>query len=516
MGGPQFEKNMLFYGDNLEILRNKIADNSVDLCYIDPPFNSNRSYFQIYSGIQGKVDKAQAQAFTDTWKWDDVAIAGFEEIITNAGGRFTRKSIELVKGLELILGQHDLLAYLVHMTLRVTEIFRVLKPTGSFYLHCDPTASHYLKLILDAVFCAQTGEFRNEIIWGYSHGGKSQQRFGNKHDVIFFYTKTKDYRFYGDAVRIPMKSGSSSFGGRLEVDEDGRKYRLVYGTKNKNGETKYYKYYLDEGKVPEDYWVDINSIQSGSKERMGYPTQKPEALLERIIKASSVEGDVILDAYCGCGTTITVAERLKRKWIGIDITYHSISLMLKRLTDSFGESVLDHIIVEGIPRDVESARALANRQDDRVRKEFEKWAALTYTNNRGVINEKKGADKGIDAIVYFAASANETGRMIIQVKSGAVNRGTIATLHGDLERERADMATLITLENPTGPMLEEAKKAGTFEHKIMGKKYDRIQIVTVQELIEQDKRIDLPLSFDVLKQSVKSKDNSQMDLGILK
>jgi DNA modification methylase len=503
MADPQFDKNMLFYGDNLEILRHRIADESVDLCYIDPPFNSNRSYFQIYSGIQGKVDKAQAQAFTDTWTWDDSARAGFEEITTNVGGRFTRQVIELIKGLKQILGNDsDLLAYLVHMTLRVTEIFRVLKPTGSFYLHCDPTASHYLKLMLDAVFVGQGGDFKNEIVWCYRKWSVSQNQFVHNHDVILFYSKGHQNSF--NTQYVPLSEGTLK---RWK----GKKQQAVFDEEGIRTSTN-----LDEeskGSPMPDWWV-VSIINPAARERMGYPTQKPEALLERIIEASSNEGDVVLDAYCGCGTTVAVAERLKRKWIGIDITYHSISLVLKRLTESFGESVLEKITVEGIPRDLESARALANRQDDRVRKEFEKWAALTYTNNRGVINEKKGADKGIDAVVYFAASSNETGRMIIQVKSGGVNRGTIATLRGDMERERADMATLITLESPTMPMIDEAKHAGFYEHAIMGKRYDRIQIVTVQEMIEQERRIDLPLSFDVLKQAAKNKDASQLGLGI--
>ncbi len=554
MGGPQFEKNMLFYGDNLEILRNRIVDNSIDLCYIDPPFNSNRSYFQIYNGIQGKVDKAQAQAFTDTWTLDDSARAGFEEIITNAGGRFSMQVIELIKALEHILGEkNDLLAYLISMTLRITEIFRVLKPTGSFYLHCDPTASHYLKLVLDAVFCAQGGDYRNEIVWQRTSSHNDSKKWAAIHDTIFYYSKStkglwnnvfteydKSYldNFYNRSdsrgiYRLDHIIRSETMGLRPNLTYEFKGFTPPFGWRvlkekllkldkddriewSKTGRP-YLKRYLSEqkGTPIKSIITDIPPLSAQSAEKLGYPTQKPEALLERIIKASSNESDVVLDAYCGCGTTIAVAQRLNRKWIGIDITYHSISLMLKRLTDSFGDSVLDNVIVEGIPRDLESARALANRQDDRVRKEFEKWAALTYTNNRGVINEKKGADKGIDSIVYFAASANETGRMIIQVKSGGVNRGAIATLHGDMERERADMATLITLENPTSPMIEEAKKAGFYEHKIMGKKYDRIQIVTVQELIEQDRRIDLPLSFDVLKQAVKSKDNSQMNLGIL-
>ncbi len=502
----------LYYGDNLEILRDKIADNTIDLCYIDPPFNSKRNYFQIYNNIGGKEDKAQSQAFVDTWTWNPSAELGYQEIITNEGGRFTRQTIELILGLNKILGKSDLLAYLVSMTLRITEIYRVLKPTGSFYLHCDPTASHYLKLVLDAVFCSQRGNFLNEIIWCYSHGGRSKKRFGNKHDVIFFYSKTSKYSFYGDAVKIPMKSGTSSFGGRLETDPDGRQYRLVYGTKNKKGETRYYKYYLDEGKIPEDYWVDINSIQSGSEERMGYPTQKPEALLERIIKASSKEGDLVLDAYCGCGTTITVAEKLNRNWIGIDITYHSISLMLKRLSDTFGEKILEKVKVDGIPQDLASARALANRKDDYARKEFEKWAVLTYSNNRAVINEKKGADKGIDGIVYFRTGKDETERMIIQVKSGSVSRSTIATLKGDMERENAKIAVLITLEEPTKPMLEEAAAAGFYAHPVMQDNYSRIKIVTARELIEENKRIEMPLSLSAVKDAPRNEKDPQQKL----
>src|SRR5579859_1037422 len=263
-------KNQLFYGDNLEVMRKHIKDETVDLCYIDPPFNSKRNYNQIYNNI-GIEDRAQAQAFTDTWTWDDHAIAGYSEIIANEKGRFQPQLVMLIKGLCGVLGEGSLLAYLVSMSLRITEIYRSLKTTGSFFLHCDPTASHYLKLVLDGVFCPQGGNFINEIVWCYSHGGKSKHHFGKKHDIIFWYGKSDEYTFYGDAVKIAMKSGVSSFGGRLETDADGRKYRLVYGTKNKKGETKYYKYYLDEGKIPEDWWTDINSLQSGDTERRGYP-----------------------------------------------------------------------------------------------------------------------------------------------------------------------------------------------------------------------------------------------------
>jgi len=492
---------ILYYGDNLEILRNKIQNETIDLCYIDPPFNSKRSYFQIYNNIGGEQDKAQAQAFIDTWKWDTRAIEGHQQIINNFEGRFTRQSIELIRGLELILGKSDLLAYLVSMTLRVTEICRVLKPTGSFYLHCDPTASHYQKLVLDAVFCGQGGDFKNEIIWHYRRWTGKAKKFQQLHDTIFFYTKGKDYIF--NPLYIDYTEGS------VERKKQGVLHRF------KKGEAPVLVSdgTLDEKGVRDNDVWQIPFIAPSAKERLGYPTQKPEVLLEKIIKASSNEGDTVLDAYCGCGTTVAVAERLKRNWIGIDITYHSIGLILRRM-ESFGENVLKSIKVDGIPQDIEAAKALATRQDDRVRKEFEKWAVLTYTKNRAVINTKKGADKGIDGVVYFATGADTTERMVIQVKSGGVNRSVIATLHGDMERENAKMATLITLEDPTKPMKEEASKAGLYFNPLMGKNYDKIQIVTVQELIEQEKRLELPLSHEVLKTAVKQDDsNSQLKIG---
>lgn len=489
----------LYYGDNLEILRNKIPDNSVDLCYIDPPFNSKRSYFQIYNNIGGSEDKAQAQAFTDTWTWDTVAEQGYSEITTNFGGRFTRQIIELIKGLELVLKKGDLLAYLVHMTLRVTEIFRVLKPTGSFYLHCDPTASHYLKLVLDAVFCSQGGDYQNEIVWAYRTGGATKTRWSKKHDIIFFYTKSGGFSFNTQTEKAYTKSkyrkpGIIDYGGgnaEFFQDENGV-YNLVFAR---------------------DVW-DISYINSQSKERMGYPTQKPEELLERIIKASSNPGDVVLDAYCGCGTTVAVADRLDRQWIGIDITYHSIGLILKRLADANGGQLPADIVVDGIPQDMDSAKALANRDDDRVRKEFEKWAVLTYTNNRAVINQKKGADQGIDGVVYFATGPGKTERMVIQVKSGGADRGTIAKLGHDMQREKAELATLITMDKPTKSMREEAKKVGTYEHALMGRSYDRIRIVTVREIIEQGARIDLPLSYDAVKPGKKVADDLQMSMDL--
>ncbi len=486
--------NQLYYGDNLEVLRRYIKDESVDLCYIDPPFNSKRNYNQIYNNI-GSEDKAQAQAFIDTWEWDDYAIHGIDEIITNYNGKFTHQCIALITGLRNVLGTGSLLAYLVSMTLRITEIYRVLKPTGSFYLHCDPNASHYLKLVLDAVFCSQGGEFQNEIIWSYKTGGATKKRFARKHDVIFFYTKTKKYLFNPQKEKSYMMHKYGFKKSDFQIDkETGLQYSMVF---------------------QKDVF-DIPSIGSESSERLGYPTQKPEALLERIIKASSNENDVILDAYCGCGTTVAVSQRLDRKWIGIDITYQSISLILRRLEDSFEKGVLQTIKLHGIPKDIESATELANKADDRTRKEFEKWAILTYTDNKGIIKTKKGADQGVDGIAYFQGNQNEPEKIIFQVKSGKVKPGDIRDLIGTMTLENASIAIFITLENPTKDMIKTAKSAGYYQSQYMSQSCDKIQIVTVQDIIENQKRLNIRLSLEVVKSAEKQKEVkvNQMELDL--
>jgi len=547
--------NTLYYGDNLDILRRKVRDETVDLCYIDPPFNSKRNYFQIYNNI-GKDDQAQAQAqaFIDTWTWNELAMAGFQEIITNYEGRYTRQTIELLKGLRAVLGDGGLLAYLVSMTQRVNEIQRVLKPTGSFYLHCDPTASHYLKLVLDSVFCARGGDYVNEITWKRtSNHNDSKRNFSNLNDIIFLYVKSNAYlfnpqhtsysqdyiktnfrykdedgRFYSsDNLRSPNPRPNLTYDykgykphangwtvSRERMEELDKQDRLIFPSSH-TGRIRVKKY-LDEmpGVVIGNVWDDIQAISSQAAERLGYPTQKPEALLERIIQASSNEGDTVLDAYCGCGTTVAVAQRLRRSWIGIDITYQSIAVILKRLEDGFGAAVMDAVVLDGIPRDMESARALATKKDDRVRKEFEKWALLTYSKNRATINEKKGADRGVDGIAYIATGSDTTERVIFQVKSGAVKRNDIATLHGDMMREGAVMAGFLTLEEPTKPMRDEALAAGVYHHALLDRDYPRIQIITVREMIEDGKRIDLPLSLAVLKTAATVKTEEQHTLAL--
>jgi site-specific DNA-methyltransferase (adenine-specific) len=466
----------LFYGDNLDVLRKYIRDETIDLCYIDPPFNSNKNYNRIYNRI-GKEDAAQAQAFVDTWTWNDLAEAGYAEIQNNAEGRFSPQTVDLIKGLQVVLKKGSLLAYLISMTLRVTEIRRVLKPTGSFYLHCDQTASHYLKLVLDSVFVARGGDFLNEIAWCYKSGGASKRHFSRKHDVIFLYAKSAErYKFnYQQEKSYNRGLKPYHFKGVEEFKDEVGWYTMV-GMK--------------------DYW-NIDMVGRTSSERLGYPTQKPEKLLERIIEASSDKGDVVLDAYCGCGTTIAVAQRLGREWIGIDITYQAISLILSRLEGNAGKlawpEIEKSITLNGIPRDIDSAKALALKKDDRVRKEFEKWAVLTYTNNRAIINERRGADGGIDGIAYFMATRDDSAKVVLQVKSGHVTRADIAQLRGDMMREGATLAVFITLEEPTAPMRAEASAAGSYAHALMGRSYDVIQIVTVQEILDK-RRFDVPMS----------------------
>lgn len=506
--------NKLFYGNNLEVLRKYIKDESVDLVYIDPPFNSKRNYNQIYNNI-GKEDKAQSQAFVDTWTWDDDAIHGFEEIITNYKNSFSKQTIQLIVGLEKVLGKSDLLAYLIHITLRATEIQRILKPTGSFYLHCDPTASHYLKLILDSVFCSKGGDFLNEIIWCYTIGGKAKNRFAEKHDVIFYYTKNNKglHTFNIKGASIPRKSNTHMKTGK---DIDGRLYQEKVDRKSQ----KVYRYYLDEGKIAEDYWTDIETLNREDKERLGYPTQKPLALLDRIIKTSTNEGDVVLDAYCGCGTTIDSAERLGRKWIGIDITYQSVSLILKRLKNNYGNKIVEKIELNGVPKDMESAIALANKKEDKTRKEFEKWSVLTYSDNRAIINEKKGADGGIDGIAFINDFEKnevdvEIKQVLFSVKSDKKPHVSyIRDLNGAMQREGAVMGYFITLYPPTKDMLSEAKKLGKYKNKLFGKEYDRIKIITIEQILNGE-LFDVPKAHEIpVVKSSKTNTNSKNQIKI--
>jgi DNA modification methylase len=549
--------NKLFYGDNLQILRKYVQDETVDLCYIDPPFNSKRNYNQIYNNI-GKEDAAQAQAFIDTWTWDTDAEKGLLEIQANFNGVFTLQSIQLILGFENVLGKGSLLSYLVHMTQRIAEIYRVLKPTGSFYLHCDPSASHYLKIILDSIFCSRQGVYQNEITWQRTnvHNDAKQGRraYGNVADIIFFYTKTDNNVFHQQYLKHNEEYLDSFYKFK---DPDGRRYSLgdlgapggedkgnpyyeFLGIKRfwrfsednmkklyaegmiiqtKPGTVPRQKRYLDSSKgIPvQNIWTDIKPLQSGQKEKLGYPTQKPESLLERIILSSSNEGDTILDAYCGCGTTVAVAERLNRNWIGIDITYQSISLILKRLEEHFGAIALKNIKLSGVPEDFESAEALAHRQDDKTRKEFEKWAVLSYSGNRGMINEKKGGDGGIDGVAFLYdlkesdKQKQEVKQIIFSVKSNkSLPPSVIRDLNGTIERDKAVIGILITLY-PMDNLVKESKKYGTYENKLFGHSYQKIEVVSIADILE-GKTMKIPTSLEVLKKAEQKPNNKQQEL----
>jgi site-specific DNA-methyltransferase (adenine-specific) len=493
--------NKLYYGDNLDVLGKYIRDETVDLCYIDPPFNSKRDYNQIYNNI-GREDRAQVQAFVDTWEWDDVAREGFEKFDLATGDkRYPEKTKLLINGFEKVLGQGSMLAYIVHMAQRIIEIYRVLKPTGSFYLHCDPTMSHYLKLLLDSVFCPRGGEFRNEIVWCYRGAGYPKHDFGRRHDLIYRYTKGSACTFNLDAVREEYAKATKE------------RFSHYIGNKRQGKDFGIQKLH-PSGKQPDDWWT-VQPIAPSAKERLGYPTQKPEKLLERIILASSNEGDTVLDAYCGCGTTVAVAQRFNRKWIGIDITYQSISLIIKRLTESFGKQAIENVDIVGIPKDMESAKALSLKS--RTRKEFEIWSIMTYSNNRAIPNEKRGADRGIDGRMYITTSLSprEQKPVVFSVKSGHVSVAQIRDFIHVIDREKAVAGVFITLEEPTKPMLREAKDAGTYLNPLTNKPIDRLQIVTTRAILDGE-REGFPNVSEVLSKAKRTAVHNQYELSLSK
>jgi DNA modification methylase len=450
--------NVLYYGDNLDVLRLHVADESVDLVYLDPPFNSNATYNVLFGHASGEKAAAQIKAFDDTWHWDSAAAAAFEQTVSSGG--------DVAKALvafRTLLGPSTMLAYLAMMAPRLVELHRVLKSTGSLYLHCDPTASHYLKLLLDAVFGARS--FENEIIWWYRKWSKSTTRFLRNHDVILFYAKTPDHYF--KVLRVPLSPSTlKRFGGKRQDYADETRTRKVTGEEE------------SEGGFRPDVW-DINLIAANSAERLGYPTQKPIALLEVILEASSKPSDVVLDPFCGCGTTIAAAEKLKRRWIGIDLTYLAMSLIKSRLTE-MGSS--DYEIL-GEPTTVDDAKELA-REDPY---QFQ-WWALSLIGARPA-EKKKGADKGIDGRLYFFDEGDKPRQLIVSVKAGKVNVSHIRDLVGVLQREEAEMGVFISFNESTGPMRTEAASAGFY--KSPWGQHPKVQLLTVAELLE-GKRIDMP------------------------
>ena len=502
--------NQLYFGDNLDILRQHVADESVDLIYLDPPFNSNATYNVLFRERSGEESAAQITAFDDTWRWGRETQLAYEDLIRQHAGS---KVGELLAALHAFLGQNDMMAYLTMMAQRMVELHRVLKPTGSIYLHCDPTASHYLKLLMDAVFGAEN--YKNEIVWKRSSAHSDSAACGKTHDCIFLYAKdrthfswNRQYQSYdpsyieshyrrktdeGRLYRTDNLTATGLSGGGYEYEWNGvtRIWRAPPHTMERlheegrihytrNGVAEYIRYLDEMPGVPlQDLWTDIPPINSQARERLGFPTQKPESLLERIITASSNEGDVVLDPFCGCGTAIAAAERLNRRWIGIDVTHLAITLIRHRLHDSFGEGLRDYEVI-GEPKDLQSAESLALHD----RYQFE-WWALGLVDARPARDRKKGADAGIDGFInFFDDNSGKPKRIVVQVKSGNVQRNQIATLKSDMEREKADLALFITLKEPTRPMNDEAIGAGFYVPEAFpDHNYPKVQILTIEELL---------------------------------
>jgi DNA modification methylase len=499
----------LFYGDNLPVLREKIDDETVDLIYLDPPFNSKATYNVLYESRPGEKSQAQIHAFDDTWHWGPEIEDEYDLLTTSA---FPIEVARFLRAMRTVLESSDMMAYLVMMAPRLVEIRRVLKPNGSVYLHCDPTASHYLKLLMDAVFEPQS--FVNEIIWKRTSAHNRTVRYGPVHDIILFYAKGEPW--YWKEQYVPYdQTYTDSFYRHIEPDT-GRRFRLDNVTSNRPG-GKYlwqgkpppgkrywgygeetmkrfeaegrliyskngipsYKRYLDEmpGQLLQDVWTDIPPIGSHAAERLGYPTQKPIALMERIIKASCPPDGIVLDPFCGCGTTVDAAQATGRRWIGIDVTYIAIDVITTRLEHRYGGEILSTFSTDGIPEDIEGAKALFSRNPF----DFETWAVSLV---KGQPNEKQVGDKGVDGRISFDAGPDQTGIAVVSVKGGKqVNPSMVQSLVGAMKQANAEIGIFICMNKPTPGMREVADRGGIYRHSATGNKYPKIQIITIAELL---------------------------------
>ena len=518
-------RNALYYGDNLQVLREHIPDESVDLVYLDPPFNSNASYNVLFKERTGEESPAQIKAFTDTWEWTQETEGAYEDdIIRNPSVPSPVK--DMITAFRQFIGRNAMMAYLVMMAPRLVELRRVLKPAGSLYLHCDPTASHYLKILMDAAFGANN--YQSEITWKRTSSHNDAARnYGALGDVILFYTKGDGFLFQAQHTPYSQEHLTRIY---RHVDENGRRYSAVdlrspgprpnltyeykgykphpngwtvsldrmkqldeqgrlHFPKSKNGRIRR-KVYLDEmpGVPVGNIWDDIRPVSSQAKERLGYPTQKPLALLERIINASSNEGDVLLDPFCGCGTAVAAAQKLNRNWIGIDVTHLAVALMKNRLKTAFDLDPVKDYDVTGEPQDEGSARALWEQDPY----QFQYWA-VSLLEAQPQEAQKKGADGGIDGLVYTLDGQKRTPKkIVIQVKGGHVTVSQVRDLKGVVEREQAAMGLFISLESPTGPMITEAASGGFYYSDLRERAFPKIQVRTVSQILE-GKGFELPL-----------------------
>jgi len=471
----EIQTNRLYFGDNLKFLENRdyFPSESVDLIYLDPPFNSNQTYNVFYKEARGIPSTAQIKAFEDTWHWDDATFLALHHIRT-PGNKSPSSLIELLNTLEAFLGHSPMFAYLVQMAVRLVELHRVLKSSGSLYLHCDPSASHYLKLILDSIFNPKN--YLNEIIWRYRRWPAKAANFQKMHDVILYYAKNRGQHKFNVLYGYERLAESTlqTFGTNKQVADFSSGHRKPGLTDEET-----------QGPPLSNVW-DIGIIAPISRERLGYQTQKPLALLERIIKASSNPGDIILDPFCGCGTTIDAVESLNknapeapaRRWIGIDITHLAINLIKYRLATRFDMGRKSYGVV-GEPTTVDEARALALEN----RYQFQYWA-LELIGARTYSEKKKGKDRGVDGYADFIHGPRRIyAKCVVQVKSGKINSSMIRDLKGTIEREKAEMGVFITLEPSTSDMRKEALDAGYYFSEIMNRNYPRIQILTIEQLL---------------------------------
>ncbi len=512
-------ENRLYYGDNLDILQRYIKDESVDLIYLDPPFNSNRDYNAFLSDTRGQKAEAQLQAFKDTWFWDDEAVTAYTNIV-EAGGRVSL----VMQAFKLMLGGSRMLAYLSMMAPRLVALRRVLKPSGSIYLHCDDTASHYLKLLMDAIFGIEN--FREEIQWKRTSSHNDSKGYMHLNDKILFYAGAdhtwnplflghdedylkKFYRFNDERGRYRHDHiiRSKSMGKRPNLTYEYKNYTPEFGWRMLREKVEaldqddriawsssgrpYLKRYLEEqkGTLVSNIWIDIPPLSAQAKEKLGYPTQKPEKLLERIIRISSNEGDVVLDPFCGCGTAVAVSQRLKRNWIGIDITCLATNLIKRRLSDSFSAEAGKDYRVIGEPTTLSDAETLAKEEPF----QFQYWSLGLVGARPEPKEEKRGkADRGIDGRLFFhdEGKGGKTKQIIFSVKGVETNKPAhVRELRGVIERENAEIGVFIILNDSTKDMRAEAAEAG-FYQSAWGK-HPRIQILTIQDLLD-GKRIDFP------------------------
>ena len=540
--------NQLYYGDCLDVLKELSAEHPqpfIDLIYIDPPFNSKRNYNVLFESIDMKDATAQKTAFADTWS-NVTYIDTLNEI-----AELDRDLWKYLTTLSEIRTSDSAVAYLTTMAIRIHYMHKLLKDTGSFYLHCDPTMGSYLRLICDLIFGEKN--FQNEITWirssAHSDAKQGRRAYGNIADLILFYSKTDNNTFNTQYLPYSEEYINAFY---HHVDSDGRKYRLgdltaakgggdtsydFHGTKPykgrfwaysrenmekykkegrlhfpKNGGTPSYKRYLDEmpGVAAQNVWDDIRPLSGSETERLGYPTQKPQALMERIIKASSNEGDVVADFFCGCGTTIAAAQKLNRRWIGADISHLAIRLIQKRLVDTYGQGIRHSFVIKGFPADIASAKELSVSEGGRLL--FQEWVIEVLMN--GIVNPKKTADGGWDGYLTFETPEKKEF-VIIEVKSGNVNVKNVREFLHVIETEKAAMGVFVCFEEQvTTPMQKEEKLSGWYNEKMFGQRYKRLQIITIEDLMN-NKAVDMPQSTKgTFKSAQRTKDESKRSSGL--